>query len=31
MDYPKHTMVMVGEGLEKVCTYNAKEGIPEPS
>ena len=27
MDYPKHPMVMEGKGLEKVCSYNVKEGI----
>jgi hypothetical protein len=31
MDYPKHPMVMEGKGLEKVCAFNVKEGIPDPS
>ena len=31
MDYPKHPMVMVGKGLEKVCTYNVREGITDSS
>mmetsp|Transcript_3107 Transcript_3107/g.5225 ORF Transcript_3107/g.5225 Transcript_3107/m.5225 type:complete len:145 (-) Transcript_3107:1189-1623(-) len=29
-DYPKHPMVMQGEGLEKVCTYDARVGM-DPS
>ena len=24
-DYPKHPMVMEGEGLEKVCKFNVRE------
>jgi cystathionine beta-synthase len=27
MDYPKHPMVMQGDGLEKVCTYKVSEGV----
>jgi len=26
-DYPKHSYRMVGEGLDKVCKYNVKEGM----
>jgi cystathionine beta-synthase len=26
-DYPKHPLVMESEGLEKVCTYKASEGM----
>lgn len=31
MDYPKHTMVMEGIGLEKVCTYDSRLGITDES
>lgn len=29
MDYPKHSNVMQGIGLEKVCTYKVSEGMDE--
>jgi hypothetical protein len=27
VDYPRHTMRMEGEGLEKVCPYRFREGM----